>query len=290
MKRLRFRYELDLKWDQAVWDHHFLIRCLPVENGCQHREALDVRIEPAETIDVVRDGFGNEGYAGAIRRPHDRLFFEAKGVVQVDRSGETEPFHPMYRFPSAYTMPDEGIRQFFGEIGKELGMESVSEGLGPVQEEPFVSGAPRLAPQREHEKGRISQSKLEYVMNRLYGRFVYMPGATTVKTTAAEALSLGQGVCQDYAHVFISLCRLAGVPARYAAGMMLGEGASHAWAEVWLFDQWLGMDPTNNRIVDETYIKLTHGRDFGDGAIDRGCFLGFAGQSQEISVKVEEIL
>lgn len=281
MKRLSFRYMLDLKWDQAVWDHHFLIRCLPAENGCQHRESLDVRIEPADTIDVVRDGFGNEGYAGAIRRPHDRLFLEARGVVQVDRNGSTDPFHPMYRFPSAYTMPDEGIRGFLEEIFPEP--EETPDPVAPRPESGKVW-------EKESCRGIMGQEELEYMMDRLYRRFVYMPGATSVKTTAAEALSLGQGVCQDYAHVFISLCRLAGVPARYAAGMMLGEGASHAWAEVWLFDRWLGMDPTNNRLVDETYIKLTHGRDFGDGSIDRGRFLGFAGQSQEISVKVEELL
>lgn len=261
MKRLGFRYELNLKLDQPVWDHHFLIRCRPMESGRQHRECLDIKIRPADTVDVVRDGFGNEGYAGAIRRPHDWLSVEAEGVVQVDLTGESELFHPMYRFPSAYTMADNGIWWFWGEI--------------------FQKGACQ---------DRISQNELEYMMDRLYRRFVYAPGTTTVKTTAAEAFAMGQGVCQDYAHVFISLCRLAGVPARYAAGMMLGEGASHAWAEVWLQGKWLGMDPTNNRLTDETYIKLTHGRDFGDGAIDRGRFLGFAGQSQEISVKVEEIL
>ncbi len=72
--------------------------------------------------------------------------------------------------------------------------------------------------------------------------------------------------------------------------MMLGEGASHAWVEVWVNGMWVGIDPTNNRLTDETYIKLTHGRDFGDGAIDRGRFLGFAGQTQKILVKVEEFL
>ena len=60
--------------------------------------------------------------------------------------------------------------------------------------------------------------------------------------------------------------------------------------ELWQDGRWLGLDPTNNRPVDETYIKLTHGRDFGDGTIDRGRFLGFAGQSQKVRVSVEEIL
>lgn len=247
-----------LTFDQEVWEHHFLIRCLPMENGQQHRERMSVKIEPADFVNEVTDGFGNGGYAGSVRKPHDSLSVTAEGIVCVEQSGSTDGFHPMYRFPSAYTMPDKGIRRFFGEI--------------------FPKGC------------EISQEELVYMMNRLYGRFVYAPGTTTVKTTAAQALAAGQGVCQDYAHVFISLCRLAGVPARYAAGVMLGEGASHAWVELWQDGRWLGLDPTNNRLVDETYIKLTHGRDFGDGTIDRGRFLGFAGQSQKVRVSVEEIL
>lgn len=260
MKRLRFRYEMRLKLDRSVWDHHFLIRCRPMENARQHREEMAITIEPADFISEVRDGFGNEGYAGSVRELHDSLLVEARGVVREDLSGISDSLHPMYRFPSAYTMPDEGIGRFLEET------------------------------RAERKQPCMDKEGLSYMMNRLYGRFVYSPGATTVATTAAEALILGQGVCQDYAHVFISLCRLSGVPARYVAGMMLGEGASHAWVEVWLDGGWQGMDPTNNRLADETYIKLTHGRDFGDGSIDRGRFLGFAGQSQEICVKVEEII
>lgn len=263
MKKLGFRYEMQLRFDQAVWDHHFLIRCCPMENGRQRRERMQVAIEPADTVNEVRDGFGNSGYAVAVRDRHDGLLVRAEGIVQVDLSGDTEPFHPMYRFPSAYTMPDERIRRFLRETAEE--QKAVEESGGKA-------------------------GSLEYMMDRLYRRLVYLPGATTVRTTAAEALALGQGVCQDYAHIFISLCRLAGVPARYAAGMMLGEGASHAWVEVWVNGMWVGIDPTNNRLTDETYIKLTHGRDFGDGAIDRGRFLGFAGQTQSILVKVKELL
>ena len=70
--------------------------------------------------------------------------------------------------------------------------------------------------------------------------------------------------------------------------MNLGEGASHAWTEVWDGQFWHGLDPTNNRLADERYIKLSHGRDFMDAAVDRGCFLGKAGQEQTILIKVEE--
>ena len=280
MKRLHFCYEMSLKWDQRVKDHHFLIRCRPMENGRQHREDMTIKIEPADFISEGIDGFGNEGYMGSMRAPHDYLSVKAEGMVQVNVSGRTEPFHPMYRFPSAFTMPDESMDKFLRETWLELGWPARNA----------ADFAIKSCHMREKEYPPMAQNDLEYMMNRLYRRFVYAPGATTVKTTAAQALAAGQGVCQDYAHVFISLCRLAGVPARYAAGVMLGEGASHAWVEVWMKDTWLGMDPTNNRLVDETYIKLTHGRDFGDGTINRGRFLGFANQSQEIRVKVEEMV
>ena len=62
----------------------------------------------------------------------------------------------------------------------------------------------------------------------------------------------------------------------------------NAWTEVWDGQFWHGLDPTHNRLADERYIKLSHGRDFMDAAVDRGCFLGKAGQEQTILIKVEE--
>lgn len=259
MNRLHFRYEMQLLLDQEVRDHHFLIRCIPMESENQHTEQYEFKIEPADTIDQVCDGFGNRGYAGAIRQAHDYLMMTAEGIVRITGRESEEELHPMYKFPSAFTVPDEAIRSFLSEVKEAFGGELTD------------------------------RQGLEYLMNRLYGRFVYAPGVTNTKTTAAEGFAGGCGVCQDYAHIFISLCRLAGVPCRYVAGMMVGEGETHAWAEVWLDGRWYGMDPTNNRMVDHTYIKLTHGRDFADSTIDRGCFLGFAGQKHQIRVKVEEI-
>mgnify|MGYP007008557639 CR=1 FL=1 len=65
-------------------------------------------------------------------------------------------------------------------------------------------------------------------------------------------------------------------------------GLWNAWTEVWNCQFWHGLDPTHNRLADERYIKLSHGRDFMDAAVDRGCFLGKAGQEQTILIKVEE--
>ena len=111
---------------------------------------------------------------------------------------------------------------------------------------------------------------------------------TNVSTTAEEAWRLGRGVCQDYAHIMIALCRKAGIPARYVAGMMIGEGASHAWVEIARDDKWYGFDPANDKVVDDTYVKLGVGRDAADCLINRGLMRGGGTQTQTVDVKVCE--
>ncbi|MDQ2943567.1 MAG: transglutaminase family protein, partial [Candidatus Dormibacteraeota bacterium] len=63
----------------------------------------------------------------------------------------------------------------------------------------------------------------------VYQSMTYQHGVTSVRTTAAEALALGSGVCQDYAHVMLAVSRACGLPSRYVSGHLLGEGGSHAW-------------------------------------------------------------
>jgi transglutaminase-like putative cysteine protease len=113
----------------------------------------------------------------------------------------------------------------------------------------------------------------------VYSQMRYAPEVTTVKTTAQEALLLGNGVCQDYAHIMLALCRLCGLPARYVSGHLLGEGGTHAWVEVLLPYADLagqfrahGFDPTNNRRTGHTYITIAVGRDYRDVAPTSGTF------------------
>ena len=114
----------------------------------------------------------------------------------------------------------------------------------------------------------------------------YLPGVTSVRTTAAEAFSAGQGVCQDFAHVYLALARKAGLAARYVNGLPEGEGASHAWCEVWLDGIWTGIDPTRGRWTGEDYLRFSVGRDFGDCPMERGVFLGLTTQSQTVFMRV----
>jgi transglutaminase-like putative cysteine protease len=105
----------------------------------------------------------------------------------------------------------------------------------------------------------------------------YRPGVTTVETTATQALASGQGVCQDYAHIMLALCRLCGLPARYVSGHLLGEGGTHAWVDVLLPGRpqesvAMAFDPTHGREAGLSYVTVAVGRDYRDVAPTSGTY------------------
>jgi transglutaminase-like putative cysteine protease len=122
----------------------------------------------------------------------------------------------------------------------------------------------------------------------------YRPGATEAHTTAAEALSLGEGVCQDHAHALIACARVAGFPARYVSGYLYADAdgnaheAAHAWTEIWADGLgWIGFDPANRCCPDERYIRLGSGYDARDAAPIRGIASGKGAETLDVSVAVQ---
>lgn len=118
----------------------------------------------------------------------------------------------------------------------------------------------------------------EAINSWVHGALHYGAGATHVGTTATEALAIGKGLCQDYAHVMIAVCHAAQIPARYVSGHMLGEGGSHAWVEVLLptpngASTVIAFDPTNHRRATPAYITIAVGRDYGDVSPTSGSFI-----------------
>ena len=100
-------------------------------------------------------------------------------------------------------------------------------------------------------------------------------GSSTVGSTVPELLARGAGVCQDFAHLAVAAMRAMGLPARYVSGYLetfpppgrprlVGADASHAWVSVYTGTGWLDLDPTNDRLVDASYVELARGRDYGD--------------------------
>lgn len=125
----------------------------------------------------------------------------------------------------------------------------------------------------------------------------YRPGATTATTTAAEALNLGAGVCQDHTHLLIAGARSLGAAARYVVGyLMVGEGdgealsaeeETHAWAEIWIDALgWVGFDASNGICPTDRYVRLAAGLDAPDAAPIRGSVTGAAEETLAADVRV----
>jgi transglutaminase-like putative cysteine protease len=118
----------------------------------------------------------------------------------------------------------------------------------------------------------------ERICAAVHAAISYQDGATTVLTTAAEALAGGHGVCQDSAHVMLALCHLANLPARYVSGHLLGHGGTHAWVEVVVPDGDAAIavpfDPCNGRRAGFGYVTVATGRDYTDVAPTSGRYVG----------------
>src|SRR6202011_5146121 len=106
------------------------------------------------------------------------------------------------------------------------------------------------------------------LIDTVNGRLKYEKRVTSARTPVGEALVLGRGVCQDFAHLFIGACRGLGLPARYVSGYINhpGEIATHAWCQVWGGDRvgWVDIDPTHREFVADDHVAVAFGRDYSD--------------------------
>ena len=99
-------------------------------------------------------------------------------------------------------------------------------------------------------------------------RLFYLPGSTTAADDALVPLGTGQGVCRDYAHLVVTLCRALGMPARYVSVYAPGLSPmdAHAVAEVAVDGVWRVFDAT--RLAPRTsMVRIGTGRDAADTAI-----------------------
>ena len=128
----------------------------------------------------------------------------------------------------------------------------------------------------------------------ILGAVEYRGGATSVDSSAEQAIAAGAGVCQDHAHIFIAACRSIGIPARYVSGYLMMDGrieqtASHAWAEAHLDHiGWVGFDISNGISPDGRYVRVATGFDYRDAAPVSGMSFGARDKSMVVSLRVEQ--
>lgn len=137
----------------------------------------------------------------------------------------------------------------------------------------------------------------ERLMQHIFTTFQYESGFSTLVTPLTDIITARKGVCQDFAHLAIAVCRKQGIPARYVSGYLetlpppgekklQGADASHAWFAVYSADNgWYDFDPTNNKRPDIKYITTAWGRDYDDVVPIKGVVYG--GGTHTLTVEVD---
>jgi len=225
-----------------------VIRLTPHSGATQRTIEWQVEL-PGPATELV-DAFGNRTHLLALDRPHDEIRLVARGRVEVADIDDGEPadrINPkVFLRATRLTEPDDPLRAF------------VEPMRGVVRSRPLIG--------------------VSDLMSAVLERVDYRRGVTTVDTTAAQAFAAGAGVCQDLAQVFVTCCRLLGVPARYVSGYAFlphqERVESHAWAEAWLATRWVAFDPSHGGAADGARIRLAVGLDYLDACPVRGVRLG----------------
>ncbi len=247
-----FRYEYDAPVESL---RQRLVIVPPARHGNQYRRAhlLEVNGAPVRRR-VSRDAYGNVVAWLHADRVTQAIEFRLAAVIErVRDDGPTllpaEFLHsPRLLRPTPLTAADDRLRDLAADIALETA----------------ETGEPEDAAQR--------------ICDVVSAAITYEFGVTSVKTTAAEALAAGRGVCQDFAHVMLALCHLVQLPARYVSGHLLGQGGTHAWVEVILPHgqqaEAVAFDPCNGRRTDNGYVTVATGRDYSDVAPTSGSYVG----------------
>ena len=266
-----------LEYSEDVAEGVTEARLGPRSDADQHWLRFDLRAMPGASVNQYVDGFGNNTHLITLSSPHD--FLEIVARSGVDTLLE-DPFQ----------LPPDGVPPITS--AEEADFLTPSQ-LVPVNAELQLL-ASASAPRQEKQPFDMVQALMGFV----YKEFEYTPQVTSVATTVPEVLSHRRGVCQDFAHVLIGMCRALQIPARYVSGYIVndprrapaeatrGSEASHAWVEAYTPSHgWRGFDPTNNLLASEYHIKMAIGRDYRDVAPTRGTYRGRATES--LSVHVE---
>lgn len=246
---------MELTYSEPVTECHYTLKCLPQNTDMQQIHELTIELSPVTDYQRDSDSFGNLTIYGNYYVPHTRFTVTVKGIAETwlsvsqREAGNTE----LFRYPHGLNRAGAGIRAYHSRLS---------------------------IPTQSHYEAAL------YLMRCLHRDFTYVQGVTTMDTSAEAAWQLGKGVCQDYAHILIALCHLSGIPARYVTGMMVGEGHSHAWVEILDHGHWYALDPTNNCIAADTYIKIGHGRTAKDCMLNKGIIKGGGCQHQTVTVTV----
>ena len=253
-------------------------RLQPTTCDGQECHSFCLRVLPATRLSHYYDFYNNVVHFFEVPEPHSFLNIEASSTVSTANPAlpENREVAPLDRLSELV-----GAEQFYDF----LQMSSFVS----LQAEVW-----RLAMDAAGKCNDVWQAA-QAVMRFVHANFSYVPLSTTVNTHMLDVIQQRRGVCQDFAHVMLGMCRSLKIPARYVSGYiyngptghLVGAQASHAWCEVYLPGiGWRGLDPTNNRQADEHHVKVGVGRDYADIVPVKGHFRGLSDKTMTVEVSV----
>ncbi len=272
-------HQTTYRYPAKIHESYSVCHLQPLSDTTQYCTKYELQIAPRARVFTYVDRFGNQVQHFGVLPEHDVLSVIARSSVVTVRPADPEPNPGVTREilvsdPAYATMYDFLRESTYVAFGPELAALA-----GAI-------GAP----------GDDLDAWFVHAGHEVHAGFTYDKTATTVRTAVDESVRLRSGVCQDFAHILVALCRFHAIPARYVSGYIfsgqesaiLGAEASHAWCEAYLPPHgWIGYDPTNDKRIDDGFVKIAVGRDYRDVSPVRGVYKGanVAGGS-ELSVNV----
>jgi transglutaminase-like putative cysteine protease len=246
----------------------------PISNEEQTLESFDLRISPDTRVRNYHDFYSNDVHHFEILEPHSELTIESRSLVTT------------HALPGLAPSTRPASRSQLKDVVK------VGRCYDFVQASRYVDTEPetwRLALDAVQEEDDVWQCTLR-LMAFVHQHLKYQSNSTGVHTHMREVLANRRGVCQDFSHVMLGLCRTLKIPALYVSGYLATEKASatHAWVEVFVpGHRWQALDPTHNCQPDETYVKIAVGRDYADVPPVRGTYKGTTERTLTVDVKIQ---
>ena len=271
-----------LLYEEPVVEAHSEIRKTPIDTGLQRVVTHKIEVSPDATIRSYIVYFGSHVHYLDLLDPHDELLIESDSIVETTDAICCGPTY---------------------DVDQRLWTERLSEYLSWSPVVPYLTDYQDISHSVDIALDPDDFiDALQELGSTFASRFRYDPTATDVHDSPEVLFRAGGGVCQDLAHALIGVLRLASVPSRYVSGYVYdpavddegdhvqGSGASHAWVQVSHPELgWVGIDPTNDKLVDWQYVRVAIGRDYTDVQPLRGTFLGAPAQSLDVSVTVSRI-
>ena len=243
------------------------IKLYPTE--CKNQKILKWSIDAleGELSEVFTDALGHKIQNIYINNAPKEQVISAKGIVETKNlhgvvSGLNEKVHPQcFLRQTDLTSPDKKITNLV------------------------------------KIKSKLDSVDFCHQLNEIVGKSIsYESGSTSIETKATDAISIGKGVCQDFAHILIGLARYYGYPARYVNGFSAhesnGVSETHAWVEIYITDLgWVAFDPSKKTCIDEKYIRVGCGFDFTDASMIKGVKCNFNGEEtldKDLKIRLQQ--